>query len=145
MLDEHLSFLKDGDLIDLGGTVLEVLHIPGHTHGSIAFLNREDRYLIPGDSVSYAEVYMFGNTRNFSDYVNSLKRLQEMTGFDFLYPSHEEAPIPISAISQQLVVCEGILDGSIVPQTPDAPHVKDSGAKLYRKGPCAIYYAPSSN
>lgn len=142
-MEDRLAFLNEGDQIDLGGTILEVLHIPGHTHGSIAFLNRAERYLIPGDSVSYTAVYLFGSTRNLPDYMRSLKRLQEMTGFDSLYPSHEEAPIPAAAIGQQLQVCEGILDGSIEPELPTMDHQKQAGAKLYRKGPCSILYAPN--
>ncbi|MBE6954520.1 MAG: MBL fold metallo-hydrolase [Ruminococcaceae bacterium] len=143
-LEGHVLPLKDGECIDLGGTVLDITHIPGHTHGSLAYRNLKEGYLIAGDSVDYAPVYMFGNHRNFEHYVASLKRLQVMGGYHRIYTCHGELCIPANAVAQQLLVCDGIRDGSITPKDPDAPHVKDSGAKLYERGPCAIYYAKAN-
>ena len=40
-----------GDIIDLGDRQYEVLHLPGHTHGSIALLDRANRELFSGDVV----------------------------------------------------------------------------------------------
>jgi len=140
----EIQNLNDGDQIDLGGLVLDVLHIPGHTHGSLAYLNRSEHYLIPGDSVDYAPVHMYGTHRNFPDYMRSLKRLKDLGGFDCLYSSHAELCLPASAVSQQLQVCEGIQDGTIPGQAPIPEHLKKTGAKLYRKGPCSVYYTPAS-
>jgi hydroxyacylglutathione hydrolase len=46
--------LNGGETLDLGGTAWEVLHIPGHSAGSIGLYNRRDKILIPGDTV-YAD------------------------------------------------------------------------------------------
>ncbi len=46
--------LKGGDLLELGGHGWEVLHIPGHSAGSIALYDRSRKILIPGDTV-YAD------------------------------------------------------------------------------------------
>lgn len=43
--------LADGEAIDLGGLTAEVIHTPGHSHGSISLYIREDRALITGDAV----------------------------------------------------------------------------------------------
>jgi glyoxylase-like metal-dependent hydrolase (beta-lactamase superfamily II) len=43
--------LDDGDRIDLGGRVLTVLHLPGHTPGSIALLEERTGTLYSGDVV----------------------------------------------------------------------------------------------
>jgi len=40
--------LADGDTIDLGGRLLDVIHIPGHTMGSILLLDRNTRVLLSG-------------------------------------------------------------------------------------------------
>lgn len=40
-----------GHIIDLGDRHYEVLHVPGHTHGSIALLDRANRELFSGDVV----------------------------------------------------------------------------------------------
>jgi hydroxyacylglutathione hydrolase len=44
--------LEDGEIIDLGGTKVEVLAVPGHTPGSAAFLARGTLFL--GDSAEVA-------------------------------------------------------------------------------------------
>ena len=54
--DKVFPPLKDilpGDTIDLGGRTLEVFGLPGHTHGGILLLLREDRVLFTGDSVNH--------------------------------------------------------------------------------------------
>jgi len=43
--------LEDGDRIDVGGRVLTVLHLPGHTPGSIALLEERTGVLYSGDVV----------------------------------------------------------------------------------------------
>lgn len=43
--------LEDGERIEAGALTLEVIHLPGHTAGSVAFLARKERLLFSGDSV----------------------------------------------------------------------------------------------
>ncbi|GIM92047.1 MBL fold metallo-hydrolase [Paractinoplanes toevensis] len=43
--------LNDGDRVDLGGRTLTVLHLPGHTPGSIALLEEHTGTLYSGDVV----------------------------------------------------------------------------------------------
>lgn len=42
--------IQDGDIFDLGGVSLEVLKLPGHSQGSVAFFNRADNYCFVGDA-----------------------------------------------------------------------------------------------
>ena len=44
--DEHLA---DGDVLSFGNSSLSVLHVPGHSPGSIAFYSRDDGFVIAGD------------------------------------------------------------------------------------------------
>jgi glyoxylase-like metal-dependent hydrolase (beta-lactamase superfamily II) len=43
------AFLAEGDTVELGAARLEVLHTPGHSPGSITFVEREARRAISGD------------------------------------------------------------------------------------------------
>lgn len=45
------SLLKEGDKITLGESFLEVIHLPGHSPGGIAFYNKEQNFLLSGDSL----------------------------------------------------------------------------------------------
>ena len=42
-------FLKEGDVVTFGNTRLEVLFVPGHSAGHIAFFCRESEFIISGD------------------------------------------------------------------------------------------------
>ena len=43
------STLKEGDVVKFGNEKLHVLHIPGHSPGSICFYNKEEGIMIVGD------------------------------------------------------------------------------------------------
>jgi glyoxylase-like metal-dependent hydrolase (beta-lactamase superfamily II) len=48
---EPTRLLLDGDVIDLGDRAFEVIHVPGHSPGSIALLERATGILFSGDMV----------------------------------------------------------------------------------------------
>ncbi len=43
------AFLKEGEQFRFGNTTLEIVHVPGHAPGHIAFINTFDKYIISGD------------------------------------------------------------------------------------------------
>lgn len=43
------NFIKEGDLIEFGNTKLEVLHVPGHTKGSLVYVNKAENDAFVGD------------------------------------------------------------------------------------------------
>jgi len=45
------GLLKEGDKITLGKSFLEVIHLPGHSPGGVAFYNKEQGFLLSGDSL----------------------------------------------------------------------------------------------
>ena len=59
--------LNDGDIIDLGERPLKIIHIPGHTKGSVAILDIAKRVLYAGDSVQKGHIYMFGMNRCYME------------------------------------------------------------------------------
>lgn len=52
--------LNDGDLFDLGGRTIEAKAIPGHTAGSIMFLDHSAKLMFTGDDVN-PRLWMQGN------------------------------------------------------------------------------------
>ena len=44
---EH--FLKEGDIVRFGYSELKVIHVPGHSPGSIVFYSEQDHFIISGD------------------------------------------------------------------------------------------------
>jgi glyoxylase-like metal-dependent hydrolase (beta-lactamase superfamily II) len=43
------NFLVEGIPVNFGNSQLEVLHVPGHTLGSVAFFSKPDNFVITGD------------------------------------------------------------------------------------------------
>ncbi len=93
--------LQDGDRLDLLGGAT-VVHVPGHTPGSIALHFPSERLLICGDTISHRggrlgpPPEMF--TADMDQAVASLRRMAELE-FDLLCPGHG-APIVGSAGEQ---------------------------------------------
>lgn len=42
-------WLKDGDQVSIGEVMFDVLHCPGHSPGSVVFVNKEQRFALVGD------------------------------------------------------------------------------------------------
>ena len=78
----------------IGGRVLRVIDIPGHTPGSIAILDEQNRVLISGDTVSDSHIFMFGPMRDLNTFIRSLEHLSEYEDqFDEIYPMHGSFPV----------------------------------------------------
>jgi hydroxyacylglutathione hydrolase len=105
--------VKDSDLIDLGDRPLKIIFIPGHTPGSVAVLDINNRVLISGDSVQDGNIFMFREHRNMSLYVESLKKLSMHTDeFDTIYPSHGSFPVRPELIANLIEGAEQIINGT---------------------------------
>jgi glyoxylase-like metal-dependent hydrolase (beta-lactamase superfamily II) len=81
--------LNGDERLEIGGMIWEVIHIPGHSAGSIALYERADNILIPGDVV-YAD-YAIGrfdlHGADPAKLHESLFRLAELE-VDVLLPGH---------------------------------------------------------
>ena len=42
-------FLEEGDIIEFGNSFVEVIFVPGHSPGHIAFVNHDEKFIINGD------------------------------------------------------------------------------------------------
>lgn len=42
-------FLNEGDQVKFGNSILDVIFVPGHSPGHIAFISHEDKFIINGD------------------------------------------------------------------------------------------------
>ena len=111
----HWQPLREGDTLECGGYRFEVLHIPGHTPGSIALLDREHGLLLPGDSIQKeGAIYMFGLRQNLERYLVSLRELQSLEGeIRQILPSHGECPIEPVYLSRVLEDALALRDGKL--------------------------------
>lgn len=107
--------IREGDTLDLGGRELEIIHLSGHTPGSVAVLDKDRRVLISGDPIqAHGNIFMFGEHRNMQDYIASLARLEKRTdAFDEIWPSHADFPVEPELIEKLRDGAERILAGEV--------------------------------
>jgi glyoxylase-like metal-dependent hydrolase (beta-lactamase superfamily II) len=96
----------EGDVLNIGNFSFNVLHTPGHTHGSISLWDEKNKILISGDTVfpqgSFGRTDL--RTGNSEEMVESLERL---SGLDIrvLLPGHMPPVIsttgsPLNSVKQ---------------------------------------------
>lgn len=132
----EIRTVEDGEIIDIGGRRFEVLLLPGHTWGSIALLDRENRIIVVGDLVSSMPVFLFGEDRDLDAYKASLEKLSGMqAAFDEIYPGHGDFPLRPAQVDKLIAAVNKLRAGELEPQEPMFPmpakmYVYD-GASLY--------------
>lgn len=91
----RLHPLREGDTFTCGDYRLEVIEIPGHTYGSVAFADWDKGMLFAGDSVQKeGPIYLFGAHRNLGLYIQSQEKLAQMAHrFRIVYPCHHACPV----------------------------------------------------
>nr|XP_020639408.1 metallo-beta-lactamase domain-containing protein 2 [Pogona vitticeps] len=70
--------LQDGDVISLGDTQLTVMHMPGHSRGSICLHDKERKILFSGDVVYDGSMIDWLPYSRINDYVATCQRLIEL-------------------------------------------------------------------
>ncbi|MFI4889100.1 MAG: MBL fold metallo-hydrolase [Steroidobacterales bacterium] len=76
------EWLKPGAKIDLGGRVLTVLHVPGHTPTSVALYDAAAHQLFAGDFIYPTSLYAFLPGASVSEYRETTRRLLELLPAD---------------------------------------------------------------
>ncbi len=70
--------LEDGDIVDLGDRAFEVLHLPGHSPGSIALWEAATGVLFSGDAVYDGPLLDELDGCDIPAYVETMRRLREL-------------------------------------------------------------------
>jgi len=93
--------VADLEKIDLGGRVLEILRVPGHTPDALALLDRANGLLWTGDSYYDGPIYLFVPETNLDDYERSMARLAALVPeLKQLLPAHNTASAEPRRLSQ---------------------------------------------
>ena len=129
-LDYPIAIVADGDTIDLGGRVLEVIEIPAHAPSSVAFLDRRERILFTGDEVA-PMVMLYWQQPEPQPTVqqhslNMEKLLRYRREFDFICCGHgqglEDASLVETCLENDRRIMAGIESEPEVPRKdPDRP------------------------
>jgi ribonuclease/clavin/mitogillin len=93
--------LADGEILDLDGASLRVIHTPGHAPGHLALFDPERRVLIAGDLVSgLSTILIAAGDGDMDAYLDSLRRAHALEP-KLVLPSHGP-PLPGKALLQTI-------------------------------------------
>jgi len=124
---EPTGFLNDGDIIDLGGRQLEVLHTPGHSVGSVSFLDRANRVIFTGDAVYAGTLLINFEGTDTEAYRDTFRKFAEIAPLiDEVYGAHMDAPMDARLLPVIHETYEQIVTGRI------APHRRSEQADIYK-------------
>lgn len=70
--------IGEGDVIDLGDRHFEVLHLPGHSPGSIGLYEKATQTLFSGDAIYDGPLLADIPGANLDDYIATMRRLLEL-------------------------------------------------------------------
>lgn len=92
--------LKDGDIFDLGGLEVKILHCPGHSPGSICLLTNKNE-LFTSDVAYYGDQFLpkRGSIPQVLESLSKLIDICEKQKIGLLYPSHREYPCEINLLT----------------------------------------------
>lgn len=152
------KWIKDGDIIDLGGgRQFEAIHVPGHTLGSMVYLDRKDNIAVTGDAAgSGMMVYLFlPSCTALDQYLRGLEHLQEkLKGFEHLtllvgHAYQEKVPLTGAAAQEYVAdmisavkkVLSGQMQGRLVSSTFDGEKVE---LRELNVGLAGLWYNPKN-
>lgn len=102
--DKIKKSIKDGDTIDLGGRIIEILQVPGHTPDCVALLDRSSGYLWTGDMYYEATIWLFFDGTDLNAYEKSINRFASLApSLKKVFPAHNKpTAIPSHLIDLQM-------------------------------------------
>ncbi len=108
--------LKEGQVISWGEWNLEVLAVPGHTEGSMAFFDRKKNVIFSGDCANPIMVFRKSGSETYQDFVARwLERVKEMDSQinDETLICAGHGVIQRTVWKQLIEAAEGYLDGTL--------------------------------
>lgn len=112
--DNRATFkdIKDGDVFDLGGVKIQAIAMPGHSSGSMAFYNAEEKYVFTGDAVSTDIRLIKLNSAGLLKYADTLRHFISIVGDDVtIYPAHLPLEMTINVAKSLVRACEEVAGG----------------------------------
>lgn len=104
--------IEEGYAFDLGGVLIEAVSIPGHSYGTMVFLDREAQVLYSGDACNANTLLGLDGSTSVEEYLESLIRFKRyQDSFIRMYGGHGPFAVPAGIVDDAIRLCERILNG----------------------------------
>lgn len=117
-----VSYLTDGEIIDLGGRTLEVVFTPAHTPGSTTFIDKVAGYGFSGDSFGSGNLLLSGTFSELQATCEKAGAFMDKYEIAFFYPGHYfgNNPETKQRINDMVTICKDVLSNkAIVQESPN--------------------------
>ena len=95
--------VEDGDVFELGGVEIEAIGVPGHTTGTLVFLDRMHRAVYSGDACNPNTLLALPGSTTVETYKQSLLHFSShIESFDVLYGGHGTGAVPKRIIGEAI-------------------------------------------
>jgi len=109
-------WIHDGDTVDLGGRVLEVISTPGHTPDEICLLDRKNGLLFTGDNYYAGPIWLYRPETDLEAYIRSVERIAALApALHLLLPSHNFPVDDPSLLPKLAAAIKKVRAGSVPP------------------------------
>jgi hydroxyacylglutathione hydrolase len=143
-----VNSVKEGDIFNLGGTQIEVSHMPAHTPGSIVLLDRKAGNCYSGDAFGANHVWLqLKPLSPLQTYVNSCLKMEKLMddGITKVYCGHYvyiKKPYDKSYITTMRQLAEALIKGTAPEAQPYSSKVGCPNPMSVTSGPATIVFDP---
>lgn len=141
---DQFILIEDQDTIDLGDIKLDIIHVPAHTFGSVAILDKKGRNLFVGDNASYDDLWMFCKGVRVPEFSVIQKSYQYLKSFesqyDFIWGAHGKQPLHKEIIDE---IIEAIDDVKLHHQNDEVNPSRFISSIVAEEGPAYNHFYKS--
>lgn len=101
--------IGDGHVFDLGARMVKVLHIPGHTRGSIALLDEKTRLMITGDAVNPCLWMHLPGCTSLEAWLPGAERILALSQTYTAWCGHGSEPLTQASIAQTVELARELI------------------------------------
>ncbi|MCH3909420.1 MAG: MBL fold metallo-hydrolase [Bacilli bacterium] len=102
---------KDTDIFELGGRIVRLMNVPGHTKGSVVFLDESTHLMFTGDDVNYWLWLQLPGCTSVKEWLPGAKKILSMMDEYKAYCGHNDGYISKEMVEELIKRGEEILAG----------------------------------
>lgn len=102
--------MSDGAVFELGGRTVKVEHLPGHTPGSVAYLDEKHKMMFAGDNILAYEMWLFlPGALSLEEWLTTGRRILELSGEYTPYSGHGDGLMTAQQVEQLIEMVQEIV------------------------------------
>jgi len=128
-------YIRNGDTIDLGGRVIEIMQVPGHTPDGIALLDRKAGYLWTGDNYYEGPIWLFFEGTDLEAYAITASKFSDLApSLSKVFPAHNTTATDPNHLLSLTAAFQSIINNDAIEEAPESTtfHPQDTIASTFR-------------